>query len=920
MSETHEVGGLSSQAVEGLRQKHGFNEVKTKPVPEWKKLARRYTDWISIIVIVAAIVSAAVPNDGGRGWTSFVLLIIELNLICFVGWSSERNAGNAVKELEALLSPSAQCNRDGKWQEIEARELVPGDLIQLKGGDVIPADAKLHGQGVMKVDESSLTGESLAVSKKSGSTILAGAVVAEGEMDAVVTAIGKECFFGKTMALLDAPQEVGHLTQVLNRLSAFLAAVSFFGVLIIFLVLLVARDAGVGYSLVTAFVIFVSSVPIGVPVVTTTVLAVGARQMAKEKAIVSRLSALEELSGMEVLCSDKTGTLTLNKLSLDQEDILTWKDHSQAQVLLLAALSAKWTNNDAIDRAVTNAVEGGQEALSAYKVKSMDAFSPVSKKTSATFTTPDGKDMMACKGAPQVIRDLLSDSKAQEACNNYIAERASKGLRSLGVAISHDGGNSWELAGLISLLDPPRSDSAATIRRAQEMGIQVKMVTGDQYAIAVETSRRLGLGTKIMEGEELLGAKATNLEFAKHVEAMDGFAGVFPEHKHRIVEAVQLSGRLVGMTGDGVNDAPALKKANVGIAVAGATGAAKGAADIIFTEEGISTIITAIQNSHKIFRRLETYIIYRIASSLLILGYFFFAILIFDFEMPTWVLVLINLLNDVSAMATSLDKVHSSDKPRLWNMNKDVIIACALCGVDIIGAMILTAFVRPVTWFTFPALSEGTDQGGTTSGPEVACVFLGLCALLQLNLLSTRNPNVWWWFNSKEGSGAPPPSLILVGFMSIFLLAATFVGVYWPSHVRPDGGRGWMEGAGWKAILLTWAWALAVWQLADFAKFLASWVMHRAEDIQADCRHTEEPLPAWVKAVNAPGVLGDRFMRMAYKPVKVANKGVKTLRKRQGGKQPPQDIKEVDDLKSATPLDPANGVSQVNGGGGADNV
>mmetsp|Transcript_8326 Transcript_8326/g.24910 ORF Transcript_8326/g.24910 Transcript_8326/m.24910 type:complete len:686 (+) Transcript_8326:251-2308(+) len=619
--------GLSDEEVTKMREKYGANEVTTKQVPEWKKIARRYFDFVSLVILTAAIVSAAVTSDGGRGWTSFGLLLFELNLIVWAGYIGDRNAGNAIKELEELSSPSAMVKRNGAWVELPIKDLVMGDVVQLKGGDIIPADCRLIGDkekdDPMKIDESSLTGESLPVTRGPGDQILSGACVNQGELDAVVTAVGRNTFFGKTIALLGAPEQRGHLQQVMSRMTIALAVGAFLFVAGIFIALL-ARGEPVGYTFIVFFVVFVAVVPIGMPVVTTTVLAIGAQEMIREKAIVSRLSALEELSGVEVLASDKTGTLTLNKLSLDHEDIEAAGGRTFKDVLIAASLSAKWSNADAIDTAVTASVPGGEEAIKGYEIKQFWPFNPVDKKTTARVVTPDGGELLVAKGAPQIIGNTLSSPEERAATDRYIDERASRGLRSIAVAQSADGGDTWQLVGLISLLDPPRPDSAATIRRAQELGVEVKMVTGDQLAIAVETSRRLGLGTHIMEGSQLMADKTLGSALMTQVNEVDGFAGVYPEHKHRIVEALQGRGRLVGMTGDGVNDAPALKKANVGIAVAGATPAAKGAADIILTEEGISTIITAICRSRMIFRRLETYILYRIASSLLILGFFFF--------------------------------------------------------------------------------------------------------------------------------------------------------------------------------------------------------------------------------------------------------------------------------------------------------
>jgi H+-transporting ATPase len=850
--------GLSDPQVEELREKYGANEVKTKQEPEWRKIARRYYDWVSLLIIAAAIVSAAVPVDGGRGWASFGLLVFELNLIVWVGYYSDRNAGNAIKELEELSAPTAMVKRNGKWGELAVKELVLGDLLELKGGDIIPADCRLIGKGdAMKIDESSLTGESLPVTRGPGETVLSGASVTQGELEAVVTAVGPNTFFGKTIALLGAPEERGHLQKVMSKVTVALALFSFVCVLAILIVLL-ARGEPVGYCFVVFFVVFVSVVPIGMPVVTTTVLAIGAKEMVAEKAIVNRLSALEELSGMEVLASDKTGTLTLNKLSLDKEDIEAAGGRSADDVLLAASLSAKWDNADAIDTAVTAAVGGDKKAIEGYEIKKFTPFNPVDKKTTAVVVTPDSRELHVAKGAPQIIGETLADAGERQAVDAYIAERASRGLRAIGVAESSDGGATWALVGLISLLDPPRPDSAATIKRAQELGVEVKMVTGDQLAIAVETSRRLGLGTNIMEGKQLMASDAVDAQLAHQVNQVDGFAGVYPEHKHRIVEALQGKGRLVGMTGDGVNDAPALKKANVGIAVAGATAAAKGAADITLTQEGIGTIITAISRSRMIFRRLETYILYRIASSLLILGFFFFAIIILRLEMPTWVLVIISITNDMSAMFTSFDKVHTSAMPELWNMEKCLAVAIAQAIVGVGGTvlfLVLASIDRANWWHLFNIrLNVLAPENSFTEGEVVAVMYLCLTALIQLNLLATRNPSFWWRFGSKT---APRPSLILLAPVAAFLLAATFIAVYWPARVEPDQSRGSMDGAGWAAVGITWAYVFVWWQLADLAKVIVQKIYRTADGHREACKREETPLPGWVAALDRPAEWAD---------------------------------------------------------------
>lgn len=858
---------MTTKEAEDFHAAFGYNEVKPKRVPEWQKIVMRYLDWVCIVILIAAIVSVAVENEGSRGWTSFTLLILELNLIVWVGYYTDRNAGDAIKDLEKLSAPHTIALRDGQWVDLAVRELCMGDVIQLKGGDVIPADARLLGPGEpMQIDESSLTGESMAVTRRPGDNVLAGAVVAQGELEGVVTAVGVNTFFGKTMALLGRPEERGHLQTVLGRVTVALGIVSLAGVIAILAVLLGTGEPA-GYAITTTFVVFVSVVPIGMPVVTGAVLAVGAREMAAEKAICSRLSALEELSGMSVLCSDKTGTLTLNRLTLDEAEIQPAAGYTPRQVLEMAALSAKWgSGQDAIDKAMTASV-GGSDNLSAtlpgWSVQRLVPFSPVDKKTSAWVTSPEGKKLVTTKGAPQIIADMLTDEAAKATVTEYIAERATRGLRALGVAESHDDGATWLLVGCIALLDPPREDSAATIKQAQALGVEVKMVTGDQLAIAIETSRRLGMGTNIMEGKELMagGDSPEAIDALGHKAALvDGYAGVYPEHKFAIVQALQSHGRLVGMTGDGVNDAPALKRANVGIAVAGATDAAKGAADIILTQEGINTIITAINRSRVIFRRLESYIIYRIASSLTILFFFLLAIVIIGLEFPTWTLVLISLTNDLSAMATSYDKVYSSDLPETWVMTKCILVASVISIVNVGALMLLLCLSMPsiIDWWHVWNVSVGVDPpGGLLGTPsEVnAVMFIGITAAIQLSILSTRNTSFWWHFSKKH---APAPSLLLVVPLMLFIASSAFIAIYWPYSVQPDGGRARLEGAGWTPVIVAMAYVILWWQVADAAKVGVHKLYRAYDKAKTKATHDDVDPPGWVRAMDYPGEVADK--------------------------------------------------------------
>ena len=808
--------GLSSEVAAQALQEDGPNEVKTRVTPEWWKIVSRYLGIVPLILIITAILSAAVPEnctqrelaggcvDGVRDWLSFGLLLFELNLIVFVDYFSERNAGNAIDALKKMSRPVCRCKRDGVWTDVAVPELVCGDVVELVGGTVVPADGRLLGPGEpMLLDESSLTGEALAVTKFPGDDVLSGAVVEQGELEMVVTACGPNSFHGKTIALIDSVQEQGNIQKVLGRVALMMVIIGAIGVTAIFFVMVFRDKQSVGDSFKQAFVILVSVIPLGAPVVTTTCLAIGALELSREKAVVSRLSAIEEMAGMDILCSDKTGTLTTNQLILDTDEISTLMDVDPSYVVLVAALAAKQENQDAIDKAVCGALtDEGRESLAGHTVHRFVPFNPVDKRTESTVTAPDGTEWLYSKGAPHIMRDLvaITHPDVAERADEIILDKAQRGLRALGVARArlspgavegeHDQGE-WELLGMISLLDPPRHDSGDTIVRAAEMGVEVKMITGDQRAIGIETARRLNMGTDIL-GNEIWGDMQNHdtvggRTLGEIVESVNGFAGVYPEHKFKIVESLQQRGHFVGMTGDGVNDAPALKRANVGIAVDGATDAAKGAADILLNAPGLSTIVTALVHSRIIFRRLEEYIIYRMGSSMLILIFFFFSIIVVEFDFPTWALILLSLVNDFTVMATSLDRVHPNREPDHWVMWKLLLISLVIGGIFAVAALLLVylSLETEVNWWHIWNLRPLKLQ------ETVAVIYAHLGIAIQLSIFSARNRSFALWFGPNH---SPPPSLYLLVPVSLALLLATFLGVYWPGDVSLGGGVA-MEGA-----------------------------------------------------------------------------------------------------------------------------
>ncbi|MEZ5394147.1 MAG: plasma-membrane proton-efflux P-type ATPase [Bryobacterales bacterium] len=474
--------------------------------------------------------------------------------------------------LKAKLAVQARVLRDGAWGSVASREIVPGDVIRLRLGDIVPADARLLEGDPIEVDQSALTGESLPAERKAGETVYSGSIVRQGA-DAIVYGTGPETYFGRTARLVESAHTVSHFQRAVLRIGNYLIALA---VALVALILTVAlfRNDPMTETLQFALVLTVAAIPVAMPTVLSVTMAVGARILASKQAIVSRLAAIEELAGIDVLCSDKTGTLTQNKLTLGEPFCV--EGVTPEQVILAGALASRAGDQDTIDLAVLGGLQDPKE-LDGFRTTHYTPFDPVHKRTEATLDAPDGKSFKATKGAPQVILELAANAaQVKPAVEKAIDEFAARGFRSLGVARSNDQGQ-WQFLGVLPLFDPPREDSKATIAAARQMGVGVKMVTGDQLAIARETAKQLGLGPNILDAGGFGDTpQHESGQLAQSIERADGFAQVFPEHKFHIVDVLQRRNHIVGMTGDGVNDAPALKKADAGIAVSGATDAARG--------------------------------------------------------------------------------------------------------------------------------------------------------------------------------------------------------------------------------------------------------------------------------------------------------------------------------------------------------
>jgi len=554
--------GLTSEEVEKLRKIHGDNELIEKSKTKLEIFIEQFTAPMPIMIWIAITIEAVLNN-----WPDMWILCGLQAINGGVGYYEMTKAGDAVAALKKSLKPKATAFRDGQWQVINGVTLVPGDLVSLNAGAAVPADCMIN-HGTIDVDQAALTGESLPVTMIKGDSPKMGSTVARGETEATVIATGMNTFFGKTANMIQSVDELGHLQKILLTIMAFLIVLSFTlcGITLWYLL-----DQGQNFREAISFVVvlLVASIPVAIEVVVTATLALGSRGLAEMDAIVARLSAIEELAGMNMLCSDKTGTLTLNKMVIQDDCPLFVEGITREDVILYSALAAKWWEppKDALDTMVLNVAD--LKLCDAYEHTDFMPFDPTKKRTEATLRTKaDGKIFSVTKGAPHIVLDLCHDKhRIESAVENKVLELAERGIRSLAVARTNEK-NEWYMLGILTFLDPPRPDTKLTIERARQHGVEVKMVTGDHQVIAKETARVLDMGTNILgcqglpnldaDGKVPKGPEMDSL--CQKILECNGFAQVFPEHKFIIVEALRLQGFQVGMTGDGVNDAPALKK------------------------------------------------------------------------------------------------------------------------------------------------------------------------------------------------------------------------------------------------------------------------------------------------------------------------------------------------------------------------
>ncbi|KAH9734219.1 ATPase 11 plasma membrane-type-related [Citrus sinensis] len=794
--------GLSTEAAEQRLSTFGYNKLEEKRESKILKFLGFMWNPLSWVMEAAAIMAIVLANGGGKPpeWQDFIgittLLLIN-STVCFI---QENNAGAASAALMARLAPKAKVLRDGNWKEEDAANLVPGDVISVKLGDIIPADARLLEGDPLTIDQSALTGESLTISKGPGDCVYSGSTCKQGEIQAVVIATGVQTFLGRAVHLVDTTNQVGQFQKILTAVGEYCICSIVLGLIAEIIVMFAIQHREYRTGLNNLLVLLIGGIPIAMPTVLSVTMAIGSQRLSLQGVITKRMSAIVDMAGMDLLCCDKTGTLTLNKLTVDKNLIEIFAGGVDVDtVVLMAARASQVENLDVIDAAIVGMLADPKEARADIQEVHFLPFDPTGKRTALTYIDSEGKMHRVTKGAPE--QEVPEGSKESS-------------------------GSPWQFIGLIPLFDPPIHDSAETIRRALSLGLGVKMITGDQLAIAKETGRRLGMGTNMYPSSALSGQDRDEsivaLPVDELIEKADGFAGVFPEHKYEIVKHLQARNHICGMIGNGVNDAPALKKADIGIAVADATDAARSAADIVLTEPGLNVIITAVLISRAIFQRMRNYMIYAVSITIHIGFAFRLLALIWQFNFPPLMVLIIAILNDgvyfldsacAIIMTISKDRVRPSPHPERWNLIQIFVTGSILGGYLAMMTVIFfwTAYQTDFFPRTF-GVSSLNEKDVDNWRKLVSAVYLQVSSISQAHLFVTR---------ARSWSYVECPVLFLALAFFVAQLTATLIAVYATWSFATIEGIGW----GWAGVI--WLYNIIFYIPLDFIKFFIRYVLSR---------------------------------------------------------------------------------------------
>jgi H+-transporting ATPase len=775
--------GLRSVEVEERRKTSGFNEIEEQEESLLRRFIRRLWGPIPWMIEIAAVLSAAVQK-----WEDLTIILVLLVVNVFIDFHQESKALSALKAIKSKLAKRALVKRDRQWQEIDARELVPGDLIRLRFGNLVPADAELVDDSILEIDQSALTGESLPVQKVSGELVYSNSIVRKGETEAFVRAIGSKTYFGKTASLVVEAGRVerSHFQKAIIKIGNLLIGLAGVMVSIIVMVSLFRDDPMleiVRFSMVLA----IASIPVALPAVLSVTMAVGALHLAKHRAVVSRLVSIEELAGVDMLCCDKTGTLTKNEMTLGE--IVCFGDMSEQDALVYAALASRREDNDPLEIPIFNAItkRGLNAQVGHYGIDSFTPFNPVSKYTQARVHLESGESIELIKGAPQAVLAMCNEpDAAARQIEQSVDEAAEEGFRTLGVATRQESEQGYQFVALVPMFDPPRDDSKSTITEIKKLGVDLKMITGDNLAIAKQIAGMVGLRDDIDRAQDFVdgmgGADGDEL-----LERSAGVAEVFPEHKFDIVSRLQRRGHIVGMTGDGVNDAPALRKADAGIAVSGATDAARAAADLVLLAPGLAVIAEAIREARQIFGRMMSYSIFRLAETMRVIFFMTLAIVVFNFYPVTPIMIIIlALLNDIPIMAIAYDNARVEPKPVRWNMREVITVGGVLGVVGVISSFLLF-FVLQEMGFEHAIIQS------------IIFLKLDVAGHSTIYVCRTREKHFWHRPYPSLKFFLPAFSTRIIGTLVVLF------GVF-------------MEPIGWKTILYVWLYATAWFVFNDFVK------------------------------------------------------------------------------------------------------
>jgi plasma-membrane proton-efflux P-type ATPase len=737
--------GLTRAEVDLRRKAHGYNEVagqKEHPILRFLSKFWGLSAWMLELIMV---LSAVLHKFSDLAVVS-ALLIVNAGL----SFAQERRAAGVVATLRKRLQVSARVRRDASWQVIAARELVPGDIIRVRPGDIIPADTKLI-NGALSIDQSALTGESKDAEKAPGNVLSSGSIVRRGEGNGVVMLTGAQTYFGRTTELVQRARPKLHIEAVVAKVVRWLFVIVG-SLLSVVAILSLVRGTPLIEMISLLLVLLMSAVPVALPVMFTVSMAVGSAELAKRGVLVTRLSAAEDAATMDVLCVDKTGTITMNRLAVT--GLIPLGQSTESDVLFAGALASEEANQDPIDLAFLTAARerhilDGRPAVAPVSFKPFDA---KNRRTEAVVEQ-NGQRFRVMKGAVRTIAETCGLKPPEiDALEARVSDSAGKGYRTLAVARGAET-RSPELVGLVTLYDPPRPDAKQLITELRGLGVAVKMLTGDALPVAREIAQGVGLPNILRVADlKATGAKAGN-EAVDLLAGADGFAEVYPEDKYVVVEHLQAAGHVTGMTGDGVNDAPALRQAEVGIAVSSATDVAKGAASVVLTEPGLTDIVALVEQGRTIYQRVLTWIVNKISRTILKAAFVSIAFVFTGkFVVSAFVMLLLSFMTDFAKVALATDSVRPSKKPETWNIGGFVVVSVVL-GVAMV---VETLFLLYLAWTRF-GLITNDDALYTFS-------FLTLLYFAVFSIVSARERR-WFW--------STMPSKILIAALTADALTGT---------------------------------------------------------------------------------------------------------------------------------------------------